>query len=375
MSFAKWLTGLLWISSVYSQVLGSDLSGSISRQGKKFTHFVLPRVLTEPSGGEYPFVNHPLLSENRLPEGVFSQNASQIDFFERNRGLNNFSSINPSGLGMYDSMSQSENRILVMLTGVLWQQAAVDSVSDIVTLARHYNNETLNQERLEAAAKEWFQNKITTGHRYPQLRRFLAERNPNLGQALKGREFREFENLHVGASYFLPSNQFGMILDLIQILSQRAFKTHVSFVFLQSGGHMSDPKEFMKDTGDLIPFVYDEQGEVSMEYIDRRVPTMTLVDREGTIMYQGNPLPLMRLKTTIDRLLIPVYEKVGADLAKANHDRRVKAVEDARERELSRRRELARQAEQKKNRGDAFKNRQSDDPGVNQINVKDLSFY
>ena len=375
MSFAKWWIGLLWISSVLVPVLASDWPGGMGRQGKKFTHFVLPRVLLDPVGGDYPFLSHPLLSNSSVPEGTFAQNASQIDFFERNLGVNQFSSINPTGLGMYDSMSQTENRILVMLTGVLWQPSAVATIADMVTLAKHYNNETLNQERLEATARDWFQKKIITGNRYAQLRRFLAERNPNLSQAFKAREFRDYENLHVGASYFLPSNQFGMILDMMQILSSRAFKTHVSFVFLQSGGHMSDPKEFIKDTGDLIPFVYDEQGEESMEFIHRRVPTLTLVDREGIIMYQGNPLPLMRLKTTIDRLLIPVYEKVGADLAKANHDRRVKEVEDARERELSRRRELARKVEQKKNRGDAFKNRQTDDPGVTQINIKDLSFY
>lgn len=339
-----------------------------------FHHFILPEIRQPSPGGEEPFRLYPLFQSPMLAPELFQKSAAEIEFFERNGGGISFGAIRPTNGYYYDSKSRNHQRLIVLLIGSLWQPETQVILKDFQELWEIYSFEVLNRDRLHEKAVAWMRRVHRTDLDYTEYARAMREK----GFYAPPPEPRRFGLRKVpevtGPVFYLGQGPMQMMAGLYRLIHKRDFQPTVSFLFMQTGGLAADAAEYQKELKAPIPFLHDEQIEITLEYQKELPPSMVLVNFQGEVVYQGEPLNPMALKTRIDRMLLPVWEQMGEDVRLANHQKRVDAVLEKRALELTRRQERARQSE-KSTRGEALKRMQSSDPSVQRVDVKDLNFY
>ncbi len=340
-----------------------------SVQAEPFHHFLLPEIRQSSPGGGEPFRLYPLFQSPLLAPELFQKSAVEIEFFERNGGGISFGEIRPTNGYYYDSKSRNHQRLIVLLIGSLWQQETQLVLKSFQELWEIYSFEVLNRDRLREKAIAWMRRAHRTDLDYAEYSRIVQERE-NYEPSPAPRKKQKIS----GPMFYLGQSPMQLMSLLYDLIHKRDFQPTVSFLFIQTGGLAADAAEYQKKLKVPISFLHDEQIEVTLEHQKGLPPSMVLVNFEGEVVYRGEPLNPMALKTRIDRMLLPVWEQMGKDVRMANHQKRVDQVIERRALELARRQERARQSE-KSSRGEALKRMQSSDPSVQSVDVKDLNLY
>lgn len=305
--------------------------------GDTFEHFFLREFTPEAKSITNVFEDIPFYKLSTIAPHVFRSEHNE-KFFTENAGDQSFPYINIRKKYYYDTKARSNNKIIVLLFGTLWDPTIMSLLRVLSELHDTYSMQKLNQKNLEVQLRRWFKQSMKIGYEFSEVME-RVDGNLQLKSGLSIDDLLNLEAGNKGPRLFMPDNVFLLFNQMLSILRDISFQPDVTFAFVAVGAEDADANEILKEENIPFAFLNDSTGILTNKFVKVKVPAMLIVDHEDKIAYQGEVLDYIHIKAIIDRLMIKVFKYLGDQVEeKFSKIRRLKHEEKL-ERQLKEKRE------------------------------------
>lgn len=277
--------------------------------GDTFEHFFLREFTPEAKSIRNVFEDISFYKLDTIAPHTFRSEHNE-KFFLENAGDQSFPYINIRKKYYYDTKARSNNKILVLLFGTLWDPTIMNLLRVLSELHDTYSMQKLNQQNLEVQLRRWFKQSMKIGYEFSEVMQ-RVDGNLQLRSGLELNDLLKLEAGNKGPRLFMPDNIFLLFNEILAILRDIPFQPDVTFAFVAVSAEDADANEILKEENIPFAFLNDPSGIWTNKFVKIKVPAMLIVDHEDKIAYQGEVLDYIHIKTIIDRLMIKVFKYLG----------------------------------------------------------------
>ncbi len=277
--------------------------------GDTFEHFFLREFTPSPKNVDSIFEDNSFYNLSSIPKNIFFEEHN-MQFFEQNSKDVSFPDVDLRRKYYYDTKARSNNKILVLLFGTLWDPDILSLLRVLSSLHKTYSMEDVNQRSLERQFRRWFRKSMKVGFEFSDVLE-RSEEGLVIKSGLKLQDLQRLEDPTKGVRLFMIENLFVLFNQMLAIMRNIPFKPDVTFAFVATSSNDADANEILKEEHIPFAFLNDSNAVWTNKFVEVRVPAMLIVDHEGQIAYQGEVLDYIRIKTIIDRLMIRVFKHLG----------------------------------------------------------------